>query len=789
MPAYKQADRPLLITTPLGPDQLLVTRFGGQEAISQLFKFEVDLLAENEAEIPFDGIAGQSVTIQMRTAGEETRYFNGLVNRFSQGARDDTFTAYRAEVVPKLWLLTKKIRSRVFQQISVPNILKQVLAGLDVAYDLLGDYYERDYCAQYRESDFDFVSRLMEEEGIYYFFKHSDGHHQMVVSDVANNHPSVSGQSSVIYEELYGGEPGDVRITAWEKTQELRSTKYTVWDHCFELPGRHLDESVGTLDRARAGSVTHKLNLVGDPLEIYEYPGGYAKRYDNVGRGGGARPQDTSHIFEDSHRIVHVRMEEEECGAVEIAGAGDCGNFTAGHKFTLQRHFNGDGDYLLTRVEHAASQSGYRSTEKDEFTYRNRFLCMPVELPYRPRRVTPRPAIAGVQTATVTGPPGEDTSGQEIFCDKYGRVKVQFHWDREGKMDGDSSCWLRVAQAWAGRGWGAFFWPRIGHEVVVAFEDGDPDQPLIVGSVYNADNMPPYQLPAKNHLGGIRSASVRGSAHENYNGIVFNDEKGAEHLALHSERNMSLDSEFDKMFHARNKGERIAGSSVHTVGILPGGSGSGDSGGGSGGGDDESYSTGHTMPAKDEPAALGIKSDTVYGSAQTLTLGFDYGLVFGAKNRVCIDPLGPWSSVRPWASPLLAGALGGQVDFFMGTKTDFVWGPSFSLEVGEEAHRLKRSVTGVPLVRWLAIAFGAVSALWVLVHSALKEDKDRAIFGGICQVVSSALLTAIVISGRYYKEKVEQPADGAHALANRASLIPSARPPLPRPVYEVYSGG
>jgi type VI secretion system secreted protein VgrG len=181
--------------------------------------------------------------------------------------------------------------------------------------------------------------------------------------------------------------------------------------------------------------------------------------------------------------------------------------------------------------------------------------------------VTPEPVIAGIQTATVVGPPGE-----EIFCDKYGRIKVQFHWDREGKQDADSSCWLRVAQVWAGKGWGAFFWPRIGHEVVVVFEEGDPDQPLIIGSVYNAENMPWFALPSQKQLAGFKSASVRGLANQNYNGIVFDDEKGHEHLAIHSERNMSFNSEHDKMIHAgRHKGERVSSASVFTVGRLSGG--------------------------------------------------------------------------------------------------------------------------------------------------------------------------------------------------------------------------
>ena len=353
-------------------------------------------------------------------------------------------------MVSRVWLLTKKVQSRIFQDLSVPDILKQVFTGYDVTFDLSATYYQRPCCVQYRESDFDFAGRLMEEEGIYYFFVHSEGHHQLVVSDAESTHPKVSGQSQVLYEDVRGGVREGVRVRTWEKTQELRAGKYTVWDYCFEQPGSHLEESEPTIGKAKVGTVTHELHPVNDQLEIYDYPGGFAKRFDGVDRKGNARGVEMAHMYDDGGRTVRVRMQEEECRGLEIAGTGDCGQFSAGHTFALEGHFNGDGEYLLTCVDHDAHQAGFRSGEKDDFGYDNRFRCMPVDLTYRPRRATPRPVIAGVQTATVTGPAGENTSGQEIFCDQYGRVKVQFHWDRQGKRDGDTSCWLRVAQIWAG---------------------------------------------------------------------------------------------------------------------------------------------------------------------------------------------------------------------------------------------------------------------------------------------------------------------------------------------------
>jgi type VI secretion system secreted protein VgrG len=286
-------------------------------------------------------------------------------------------------------------------------------------------------------------------------------------------------------------------------------------------------------------------------LEIYDYPGAYAKRFDGVAPGGGDRSDDPGNIFQDNQRTARLRSEEQAAQAVAIDGQSNCANFSAGHKFALVNHFNGDGPYVLTRVEHAARLNvGYRAGDESEtLNYENTFRCAPLELPLRPLRRTPRPTIAGVQTATVVGP--EDA---EIFIDKYGRVKVQFPWDRQGQHDGDSSCWLRVAQIWAGNRWGAIFWPRIGHEVVVAFLEGDPDRPLIVGSVYNAANMPPTDLPAEAKVGGIKSCIFGGDPALNFNALYFHDTPGAEYVQMHSESHEIAHSETNK-FHYVPHGE------------------------------------------------------------------------------------------------------------------------------------------------------------------------------------------------------------------------------------------
>jgi type VI secretion system secreted protein VgrG len=526
MSNYTQTNRPLAITTPLDPDALLVTGFSGREAISQPFQFQLDLLAENRREIPFDKVLGQAVAVRLGLGGGRQRYFHGIVSRFSEGVRDKTFTAYRAEVVPRFWLLTRRVQNRIFQQLSIPDILKKVLEGLDVSYQIGGSFHRRDYCVQYRESDFDFASRLMEEEGIYYFFTHTADGHKMVLANTPQSHPDVPEQSRVIFEEVQGGQRPDMRVSGWEKVQEVRSGKYTLWDHCFELPHKHLEADKQILESVPVGQVSHKLTVGGnDRLEIFEFPGGYAQRFAGIGRGGSEQPAELQKIYEDNTRTAAIRMQQEALPGLVIRGAGNCRQFVSGHKFTLARHFNGDGQYVLTHVEHTARLAGnYQSAGELTTAYENRFSCIPLALPYRPPRVTPRPRIAGTQTAVVVGPPGE-----AIFTDKYGRVKVQFHWDRQGKGDAASSCWIRVATVWAGKRFGAIHVPLVGMEVIVDFLEGDPDRPIVIGAVYNAEMMPPFPLPENKTVSGIKDRA--GS-----NTCTIQSKEGCEYIKLEADR-------------------------------------------------------------------------------------------------------------------------------------------------------------------------------------------------------------------------------------------------------------
>ena len=449
MPAtiFSQENRVIKINTPLGKDVLLLRGFSGHEAISSLFQFHLDLIAENRQNVAFDKLLGQKVNIEVLLPDEGARYFHGIVSTFSQGGRGERFTTYHAEMVPQFWLLTRRLQSRIFQQVSIPDILKKVLDGLDVAFELQGKYEPRDYCVQYRESDFQFASRLMEEEGIFYFFKHTADGHKMVVADSPQSHPDMPEMSKIIYEELTGGTREEERITRWEKVQELRSGKYTLWDHCFELPYKHLEAEKTVLESLSVGKVAHKLKVGGnDKLEIYDFPGAYAQRFDGIDPGGGERQSDLQKVFEDNKRTVGIRMQQETLPALVINGESNCRNLVSGHKFALTEHFNAEGQYVVTSISHVAKHEIGSGAEAAETHYSNEFTCIPFALPFRPERSAPRPVVHGSQTAEVVGP-----AGAEIFTDKYGRVKVQFHWDREGKDDANSSCWIRVASPWAGQ--------------------------------------------------------------------------------------------------------------------------------------------------------------------------------------------------------------------------------------------------------------------------------------------------------------------------------------------------
>ena len=655
---YKQTNRQLKVETPLGPDVLLLKGFTVVEGISQLFSIRVEMLAANEdrGQVAFDRLIGQKLTVKVLMADERTyHHFNGICSRISQGARDSHFTSYYAEMVPWLWALTRKSQSRIFQRMTVPDILKKVLQFPDVTYQLQGPFEPRDFCVQYRETDFNFASRLREEEGIFYFFKHSDGRHQMVVANSPDAHPDVPGPTPITYEEVEGGVRDDNRIWGWRKEQLWRSGKVTLWDHSFELPHKNLEAVRETQESAQFGKETHKLKLGGNQaFELYDWPGEYAQRFDGIDTGGGEQPAELQKVFRDGERTARVRMEEEAAPALTARGESNVKHLVSGHKFTLKRHFSSDGAYVLTAVTHSATfGADYRAEEEPLLSYSNSFTAIPTSVPFRPRRQTPKPVVSGCQTAVVVGP-----SGEEIFTDKYGRVKVQFHWDREVKCNEESSCWVRVGTSWAGRQWGAVHIPRIGQEVIVDFQEGDPDQPIILGSVYNPDMMPPYRLPENKTQSGIKSRSSPGGGPQNFNEIRLEDKKGREQLYIHAEKNQDIEVENDETHWVGNDRSKTIGRS-ETTSV----------------GKDRTESVG-----KDESITIGASRSVSVGASDALTVGANLSVTVG-------------SSLATKVSGSATEQVGGNQQVQVGKKFALVAGDQIQLQTGSASLIMKKDGT------------------------------------------------------------------------------------------------
>jgi type VI secretion system secreted protein VgrG len=508
MPTATQKNRSLGIETPLGADKLLLTAFQGREAMSSLFGFQLQMLS-NDATIKPQDIVGKRVSFWVELADESKRYFDGFVTSFAFRGTGDRFSLYLADVAPNLWFLTQRSDCRIFQDKAVPDILREVFdkAGLTES-DLRvnGNHPKRTYCVQYRETDFAFVSRLMEEEGIFYYFRHEKGKHTLVVADDKSAYAECDDGDVQLLSNLSQPESTDP-ILRWDHGYRFRAGKWSTSDYNFETPTHPLGVNTSTL-----------ISLDGNTkYEYYDYPGEYT-------------------VKPDGEALVRLRMEEIETGHEIVQGQSECRTFSPGHRFKMARHHakaEAGKKYVLTAVEHEATLGGAYVTGGSavEQSYRNSFTCIPDSVTFRPERNTARPKVFGVQTAVVVGPRGE-----EIYTDEYGRVKVQFHWDRVGKKDEKSSCWIRCAQSMAGRGWGAMFLPRIGQEVVVSYEEGDPDRPLVTGVLYNADQMPPYSLPDERTKTCLKTNSSKGG--DGFNEIRFEDKAESEQLFVHAQKDM-----------------------------------------------------------------------------------------------------------------------------------------------------------------------------------------------------------------------------------------------------------
>jgi type VI secretion system secreted protein VgrG len=505
---YTQKRRLLNVKSPLGPDILLLESFSGAEGISRPFMYELQMFSERQ-DIPANEIIGKNITVELQCEDREVRYFNGLVSGFSAGQlRMQGLREYRAEVVPWLWFLTRNIDCRIFQHKNVKQILQQVFEERGFSdYDLSqiqGEHPKHEYCVQYMESDLNFISRLMEEEGIFYWFSHDENKHTLMVADHTGgclNCPEYEVPFSA-------GSMATGHLASWERQYKFTSGRWAHSDYNYELPQTNLlTNEKSVVDVSLAGK-----------YEIFEYPGLYTKK-------------------EEGNTLSRVRMEEEEVRHNVIRATSCCRTFFSGGKFKVSKHESlaEKNEYLITSLEHSATCRSYVTGDEANDQYQNSLMCIPASVTFRPNRQTVRSKIFGTQTATVVGP-----KGQEIYTDEdgYGRVKVQFHWDRRGEKNEKSSCWVRVAQAFAGRKWGEFFLPRIGQEVVVTFLEGDPDRPLIIGAVYNAYNMPPIPLPDYRTMSGVKTNSLKAGG--GFNALRFDDKENAEQIFMQAEKDQDI---------------------------------------------------------------------------------------------------------------------------------------------------------------------------------------------------------------------------------------------------------
>lgn len=522
-----QKNRIAAISTPLGEDVLCLASFTGQEELGRLFQYEVQLLSENQS-VKFEDIIGHNVTVRLdSTRSSNPRYFNGIVSRFSQQPTTHNYAVYRATIVPWFWFLSRTSDCRIWsgsdKTRTVPEIIKELFnvhGFKDFEDKLSGNYTPWDFCVQYRETDFNFVSRLMEQEGIYYYFKHENGKHTLVLADSMNAHQPFPGYDEIHYQPQGGGSSDLEHIRDWTLNKELFTGKYVHNDFDFENPRKDLcsEPAIKKRDHAQAD------------FEIYDYPGEYTKP-------------------DDGKDWAKIRIEELQTRYHLLHGSADARGMIAGYTFNLKDLPREDQNqkYLIVSVAHSLHIDGYESGggSSGGDSYHCSFTVLPATEVFRPARITPKPLIQGPQTAIVVGPKGE-----EIHTDEYGRVRLKFHWDRYSKADEKSSCWIRVSHAWAGKGWGAINIPRMGQEVIVEFLEGDPDLPIITGRVYNKEQNTPYKLPDEKTKSTLKSYSSKGG--EGFNEIRFEDKKGSEQVFVHAEKDQEIRVKNDRKEHIGN---------------------------------------------------------------------------------------------------------------------------------------------------------------------------------------------------------------------------------------------
>ncbi|MCA7898568.1 type VI secretion system tip protein VgrG [Burkholderia cepacia] len=522
-------NRVFTLDSPHG-DDLKFHTLDGSDELGRLFEFRIEALADSHS-LSLKDMLGKPVTVRIEQQDLSTRYLNGIVARASlAGRRAERYYGYELIVRPWLWLATRRSDCRIFQNKTVPEIVQEVLStyGFPIESHLAETYSPRDYCVQYNETDAAFVSRLMEFEGIYFWFRHAEDTHTLMLGDAMSSHTALPGYETIPYIARDRTAIADEeRIDGWLPAQEVSVGRHQTTDYDYTKP--------------RADLSSQKVDPRGhdhDSFASFEWPGGY--RDDAPGA-----------------HYSRVRLEEQQAEHERASADTDVRGVAPGYLFTLERCPRADQnrEYLIVRCQYRFQENAYASDQGAEaVVHQTMMLVQPSSLPYRSPRDTPRPRTNGPQTATVVGPPGE-----EIWTDQYGRVKLQFRWDRYGQSNQDSSCWVRVSSPWAGGGFGGVQIPRVGDEVVVDFLNGDPDEPIVTGRVYNGEKMPPWGLPGSATQSGLLSRSSPGGTTEHANAFRFEDKKGAEQLWMHAERNFDAETELDHSLSVGN-------NHTHTVG-------------------------------------------------------------------------------------------------------------------------------------------------------------------------------------------------------------------------------
>jgi len=520
--AWSQANRPFRLKTPLGDDALLLMEWKGEESVSSLFRFTVTAFSER-GDIAAKDLLLKNVTLQLRLPDESDREIHGIVSHLTRGGKaPQGYFAYQLEIVPPHWALDLDEGFEIFQNLSARDICDKLLTGTPHDWKLTGTPSPRPYCFRYRESRWNCVARLLEQEGIFYRYDHTGGSAMLVMGDSTKSAKAAWGVSTLEYNEFEKFKP---RLTGLR----VESRPYVA-----ETRVRTASEF---LYLKNVGDVTTSSGDFSPPGDIkaYRFEQQMTAHRTGINHSGGETPADAGKLPGDTKQYSRIRQERAEARSVCYFGESRYVGLEPGSKTEITKHPNdamNKAVFVLT-VRHEGSNGSYEAGDQEASTYSNTFEAIPAETAFRPALVTKWPHVGGSHVGVVVGPAGE-----EIYPDKHGRVQVVFKWDKDDNRTLDYSCWIRVAQPFAGPNYGAVFLPRIGHEVLVEFLDGNPDNPVIVGSLYNGTNLPPWPLPENKTQSGVRTKSTLKGGADNHNELRFEDKKGDEQIWVQAEKDL-----------------------------------------------------------------------------------------------------------------------------------------------------------------------------------------------------------------------------------------------------------